>query len=93
MLIAEGQPDAENVTIKGQTFALHQFLGPMTIGTGSRSEYGTRDILTDAENNCLYACVIYLSPSDCHRFFSPTDWTVSFARHFKGQLFLFIESL
>jgi len=36
---------------------------------------------------CLYQTVIYLSPSDYHRFHSPASWTVIKRRHFPGKLY------
>lgn len=35
----------------------------------------------------LYQTVIYLSPSDYHRFHSPASWTVIKRRHFPGKLY------
>jgi len=35
----------------------------------------------------LYQAVVYLSPSDYHRFHSPTDWTIHKRRHFPGKLY------
>ena len=37
--------------------------------------------------NILYQAVIYLSPSDYHRFHSPADWRVRARRHFPGALY------
>jgi len=34
----------------------------------------------------LFQAVIYLSPSDYHRFHSPADWTVTHRRHFPGAM-------
>jgi len=34
----------------------------------------------------LYYCVIYLSPADCHRFFSPVQWKIDLRRHITGYL-------
>jgi len=34
----------------------------------------------------LYYCVIYLSPADCHRFFSPVQWNIDHRRHITGYL-------
>lgn len=35
----------------------------------------------------LHHLVVYLAPGDYHRFHSPADWTVTFRRHFPGDLF------
>ncbi|XP_075243668.1 spermatogenesis-associated protein 4-like isoform X2 [Convolutriloba macropyga] len=48
---------------------------------GGFSKSGTKD-----DDTCLYACVIYLSPKDCHRFYSPVKWTINYVRHFSGSL-------
>ena len=32
----------------------------------------------------LYHVVLYLSPGDCHHFYSPTDWTPTLSRHLPG---------
>lgn len=37
-------------------------------------------------SNCLYQMVVYLGPSDYHRFHSPVNWTVLKRRHFPGKL-------
>jgi phosphatidylserine decarboxylase len=37
----------------------------------------------DAE---LYYCVIYLSPADCHQFYSPVRWDIDQRRHISGYL-------
>jgi len=34
----------------------------------------------------LYYCIIYLSPADCHQFYSPVEWKVDLRRHFSGYL-------
>jgi len=34
----------------------------------------------------LYYCVIYLSPADCHKFYSPAEWKVEMRRHITGYL-------
>ena len=36
------------------------------------------------QGNSLYHCTIYLSPADCHVFYSPTDWSMNDGRHFPG---------
>nr|CAD7449230.1 unnamed protein product [Timema bartmani] len=42
--------------------------------------------ICEKEDTTLYQCVIYLAPGDYHRFHSPTEWTVDFRRHFRGEL-------
>ncbi|KAG5452165.1 phosphatidylserine decarboxylase 1 [Clonorchis sinensis] len=59
--------------IKGVNYSLKEFLG-------------TPPSTTRQKDRQLYQCVIYLGPGDCHRFLSPTDWTVSTRRHFPGKL-------
>lgn len=56
--------------VKGVTYSLHAFLGG---GLG-------------LEGKQLSQAVVYLSPSDYHRFHSPADWTVTARRHFPGAL-------
>ena len=41
----------------------------------------------------LYQTVVYLSPSDYHRFHSPASWTVTKRRHFPGKLYSVAPSL
>ena len=41
----------------------------------------------------LYQAVIYLSPSDYHRFHSPTAWTIHKRRHFPGKLYSVAPSI
>ena len=36
-------------------------------------------------DNALYHCVIYLAPGDYHRFHSPTEWKMTYRRHFPGR--------
>ncbi|CAF1097186.1 unnamed protein product [Adineta ricciae] len=37
--------------------------------------------------HALYYAVIYLAPGDYHRFHSPTEWQISWRRHYIGHLF------
>jgi len=41
----------------------------------------------------LYQTVVYLSPSDYHRFHSPASWTLTKRRHFPGKLYSVAPSL
>ncbi|KAF5399362.1 Phosphatidylserine decarboxylase proenzyme [Paragonimus heterotremus] len=61
--------------VKGVNYSLSEFLGPTSLNTDQR-----------VSGRKLYQCVIYLSPGDCHRFYSPTEWTASIRRHFPGKL-------
>jgi len=58
--------------IKGVTYYMDTFLG-----------YQPK--LADPENSLFY-CVLYLSPSDYHRFHIPTDCSLNHCRHFPGAL-------
>lgn len=42
--------------------------------------------LHNPRRNDLFHVAIYLAPGDYHRFHSPTDWAISFRRHFPGEL-------
>ncbi|VDD77252.1 unnamed protein product, partial [Mesocestoides corti] len=59
--------------VKGITFSMAEFLGPT-------------DGLLRKKSGRLYQCIIYLSPSDYHRFHAPADWIVEIRRHFPGKL-------
>ncbi|XP_063718833.1 phosphatidylserine decarboxylase proenzyme, mitochondrial-like isoform X2 [Symsagittifera roscoffensis] len=75
------------MTVKDCSFSLSEFLGPpLTVKENSTSVSSIQNRLCQNDRNCLYACAIYLSPSDCHRFYSPVDWKVNFVRHFSGSL-------
>lgn len=37
-------------------------------------------------NDELYYCIIYLSPADCHQFYSPVEWKIDSRRHVTGYL-------
>ncbi|KAA0189552.1 Phosphatidylserine decarboxylase proenzyme [Fasciolopsis buskii] len=65
--------------VKGVRYSLAEFLGP------------PEHALWPAEGSTvsgrqLYQCVIYLAPGDCHRFYTPTNWTIVTRRHFPGKL-------
>jgi phosphatidylserine decarboxylase len=34
----------------------------------------------------LFYCIIYLSPADCHQFYSPVEWKIDLRRHISGYL-------
>jgi len=44
-------------------------------------------LINPGGSTALYQAVVYLSPSDYHRFHSPADWTVYRRRHFPGALY------
>jgi len=60
--------------VKGVRYSLATFLGP-DVPSWPKSE-----------TTSLYQAVVYLSPSDYHRFHSPADWTITHRRHFPGAL-------
>jgi len=60
--------------VKGVRYSLSTFLGP-DVPNWPKSE-----------ETSLYQAVVYLSPSDYHRFHSPANWTVTHRRHFPGAL-------
>jgi phosphatidylserine decarboxylase len=75
--------------VKGITYSLSQFFGPIDWNTSdSDREVGhySDHIKYCHHNTDLYHAVIYLSPGDCHQFHSPTEWTIFFRRHFPGKL-------
>jgi phosphatidylserine decarboxylase len=78
--------------VKGVTYCLKSFFGPLTWFDHDHKEDQDKDYHLKLHSNDpnsdyrLYQCVIYLAPGDYHRFHSPTDWTVKFRRHFSGDL-------
>jgi phosphatidylserine decarboxylase len=60
--------------VKGTSYNLKSFLG-----------FDPFEHKKSPESVIRYA-VIYLAPGDYHRFHSPTDFTVSFGRHFTGEM-------
>ena len=87
-------------SVKHLSYSLPLFLGPLVNKpevNNSQNGYqrnwsaGThpdeyQEAMMTNSNNRLYYCVIYLSPADCHRFFSPVQWTMTHRRHFPGEL-------
>merc|ERR1719334_2640583 len=51
------------------------------------AEYQRQICVNDPSTHQLHHLVVYLAPGDYHRFHSPADWTVTFRRHFPGDLF------
>lgn len=45
-----------------------------------------REPIVNSDHLTLYAAILHIEPTDCHRFCSPTDWFVNFYRHTPGQL-------
>ncbi|XP_064612668.1 phosphatidylserine decarboxylase proenzyme, mitochondrial-like isoform X2 [Liolophura sinensis] len=81
--------------VKGVTYSLRGFLGPSTWLKGLPSSDIADGCLTDRDyhgqlkvkpGHSLHHCIIYLAPGDYHRFHSPVQWTMSFRRHFPGEL-------
>jgi len=60
--------------VKGVRYSLATFLGP-DVPSWPKSK-----------TTSLYQAVVYLSPSDYHRFHSPADWSITHRRHFPGAL-------
>ncbi|XP_063396606.1 phosphatidylserine decarboxylase proenzyme, mitochondrial-like isoform X2 [Mytilus trossulus] len=77
--------------VKGVTYSLKGFLGPLTwrgdiddVNNLSDEEYHQKLKLKPGHE--LYHCVVYLAPGDYHRFHSASDWKISYRRHFPGDL-------
>eukprot|EP00817_Percolomonadidae_sp_ATCC50343_P003133 CAMPEP_0117421858 /NCGR_PEP_ID=MMETSP0758-20121206/2825_1 /TAXON_ID=63605 /ORGANISM="Percolomonas cosmopolitus, Strain AE-1 (ATCC 50343)" /LENGTH=233 /DNA_ID=CAMNT_0005204153 /DNA_START=324 /DNA_END=1022 /DNA_ORIENTATION=+ len=69
-------PENGKIThVKGYAYPIELFLGENTLMEKKKKE------------NRLYQIVFYLSPGDCHRYYSPADWTVNHRRHFPGGLY------
>lgn len=80
--------------VKGVSYSLNEFLGPAYWQKGPearpalahhRPEY-EKSLLMKGDTD-LFHCVIYLAPGDYHCFHSPAEWTVTYRRHFPGELF------
>ena len=66
--------------VKGASYDLMAFLGEPDQG----SVLDAALLKHTNKNTQLYQCVIYLSPSDYHRFHAPADVTFNTMRHFAG---------
>jgi len=66
-------------TLEGEETHFKQVETPPTLGH--------QVLLSGVSPTSLYQTVIYLSPSDYHRFHSPADWRVLRRRYFPGQLY------
>ena len=75
--------------VKGASYDLMAFLGEPDQG----SVLDAALLKHTNKNTQLYQCVIYLSPSDYHRFHAPADVTFNTMRHFAGtkySLFIYV---
>ncbi|CAF0861589.1 unnamed protein product [Didymodactylos carnosus] len=72
--------------VKGITYTAQTFLGsPLTKDDHTPHTYA--ESLLKYHGHALHYCVIYLAPGDYHRFHSPTEWQISWRRHYVGHLF------
>ncbi|CAF0998742.1 unnamed protein product [Didymodactylos carnosus] len=72
--------------VKGITYTAQTFLGcPLTKDDHTPHTYA--ESLLKYRGHELHYCVIYLAPGDYHRFHSPTEWQISWRRHYIGHLF------
>lgn len=86
-----GVVDAGNAVleqVKGIKYSLLEFLGPLNLSSEPATHPATDGNVCRKGNlpTSLYQCVIYLSPGDCHRFYSPVSWEPIIRRHFPGRL-------
>jgi len=85
--------------VKGITYTASSFLGvPLTASlVRFQQQNSSNNDFDDAHSyaqsllrhrsHALYYSVIYLAPGDYHRFHSPTEWQISWRRHYIGHLF------
>ncbi|CAF3968300.1 unnamed protein product [Adineta steineri] len=89
--------------VKGITYTASSFLGvPLTAGLAKLQQqnkakrnstcdyddaHSYAESLLKYRGHALYYAVIYLAPGDYHRFHSPTEWQISWRRHYIGHLF------
>ena len=74
--------------MKGVTYQLKQFLGPMDTCSIREDSGDSKTAVSQSESvqkNTLYHIILYLAPGDCHHFHSPVNWNVSLRRHFPGM--------
>ena len=93
ILIYGSVNDGKVEQVKGVTYSLQSFLGPLKSETVEILEFTKisekifqKSLMRDPVNNNLYQCVVYLAPKDYHGFHSPVDWTIKRRRHFPGEL-------
>jgi phosphatidylserine decarboxylase len=65
--------------VKGYSYSLGAFIGEDLV---QKLKSG----LKKSPDTQLYYCVVYLSPANCHQFFSPVRWDIDQRRHFSGYL-------
>jgi len=65
--------------VKGYSYTLAAFVGEDL----AKQLRNRRKKSPDSQ---LYYCVVYLSPADCHQFYSPVQWTIDHRRHISGYL-------
>lgn len=81
--------------VKGITYAIESFLGPITWKEDAYKDgldyqqalLHHHDPASGQNATDLYYAVIYLAPGDYHRFHSPVEWTIKYRRHFPGKLY------
>lgn len=68
--------------VKGVRFPLEDFIGVLPPSVKINAENSQDD-----KPRHLYYCILYLSPSNYHRFHSPVDWRVLRTIHYPGYLY------
>ena len=58
--------------------------GQQVVEGANATERGSVGVRKEKDTE-LYHIVLYLSPGDCHHFFSPVDWKADLRRHFSGE--------
>jgi phosphatidylserine decarboxylase len=67
--------------VKGTLFTLRDLIAA-----------GDRDPIVAHADAELFAVVLRIQPRDCHRFYSPTEWTMENCRHIAGRLYWFTSN-
>ena len=70
--------------VKGVRYSMSAFLGPRLADDWISSDEEERE---GEKETGLFHVVLYLSPGDCHHFYSPTEWKPSLCRHLPGKLY------
>lgn len=68
--------------VKGVRYPLEDFIGVLPVSVKVNAESAPEN-----KPRHLYYCTIYLSPSNYHRFHSPTDWRIIRTIHYPGYLY------